>query len=89
MTAIAPIPDKSPQRGAVCPCCGRPFDLAARCVDCGAGFTITLAQQRYFESKKLQLPKRCDRCRQERRRSSETRGHATAPKRPDNGHSQD
>ncbi len=37
------------------------------CVDCGADFTFTVGEQRYFLSKGLSIPKRCKPCREKRR----------------------
>ena len=42
-------------------------DKLLRCVDCGADFTFTVGEQRYFLSKGLSTPKRCPRCRLKRR----------------------
>lgn len=37
------------------------------CLDCGATFTFTIGEQRYFLSKGLSEPKRCRACRERRR----------------------
>jgi len=42
-------------------------DLILTCVDCGVDFVFTVAEQRFFESKQLSVPKRCKKCRAERR----------------------
>jgi NAD-dependent SIR2 family protein deacetylase len=38
-----------------------------RCVDCGADFTFSVGEQRYFLSKGLSVPKRCPQCRLKRK----------------------
>jgi hypothetical protein len=60
-----------PRDSPTCPDCERPLELSRKCPDCGAWFRLSLAQQRFFETNNLRLPKRCDRCRADRRRSSE------------------
>lgn len=42
-------------------------DKLLRCIDCGADFTFTVGEQRYFFSKGLSVPKRCPQCRLKRR----------------------
>ena len=42
-------------------------DLILRCVDCRVDFIFTAAEQRFFESKRLSVPKRCKDCRAERK----------------------
>ena len=42
-------------------------DIILYCVDCGRSFIFTLAEQLYFQSKRLSTPKRCRPCRIERR----------------------
>jgi hypothetical protein len=42
-------------------------DFILRCVDCQADFIFTVAEQRFFESKQLSVPKRCKTCRAERK----------------------
>ncbi len=44
-------------------------DKILRCLECGADFTFSVGEQRYFLSKGLSIPKRCPRCRQRRRES--------------------
>ena len=39
------------------------------CCDCGAQFTFSAGEQAYFKSKQLSQPKRCPRCREQRRNS--------------------
>jgi hypothetical protein len=55
------------RREAECPTCGRPFDLTVICLDCGAAFTLTPLQQKFFIERGLKLPRRCESCRAERR----------------------
>jgi len=42
-------------------------DLILSCVDCRVDFVFTVAEQRFFESKQLSVPKRCKSCRAERK----------------------
>ena len=42
-------------------------DKTLVCGDCGAEFTFSAGEQRYFFSKGLSAPKRCPHCRQQRR----------------------
>lgn len=42
-------------------------DKLLRCLDCGADFTFTIGEQRFFLSKKLTTPKCCPACRQKRK----------------------
>jgi hypothetical protein len=58
-----------PIKHAVCPVCQRPYDVDRVCVACGAAFTLSLNQQVFFLKKGLQQPRRCERCRSERRRA--------------------
>ena len=44
-------------------------DRRIPCLDCGAIFTFTAGEQRYFLSKDLSEPKRCPQCRLKRRLS--------------------
>jgi len=44
-------------------------DRILHCIDCGSEFIFTIGEQLYFASKQLSTPKRCRRCRLERRRS--------------------
>lgn len=41
------------------------------CIQCNADFYITEKDQRFFESRDLELPKRCWKCRQENKRKAE------------------
>jgi hypothetical protein len=64
-----------------CPTCHRPLDVVKRCRDCGRPFSVSLSEQRYFESKGLQPPKRCTDCRRDRRANqTKARGARTAPR---------
>jgi hypothetical protein len=38
------------------------------CCDCGEDFTWSLGEQLYYSDRKLSPPRRCPRCRQERRK---------------------
>ena len=42
-------------------------DLTLHCVDCRQDFTFTAAEQSFFYSKQLSVPKRCPACRAERK----------------------
>lgn len=42
-------------------------DRRLKCIDCGATFTFTIGEQRYFLSKGLSEPKRCPQCRLRRK----------------------
>ena len=44
-------------------------DKRLKCIDCGATFTFTVGEQRYFLSKGLSEPKRCPQCRLKRKAS--------------------
>ena len=44
-------------------------DRQIPCLDCGAIFTFTTGEQRYFLSKRLSEPKRCPQCRLKRKLS--------------------
>jgi hypothetical protein len=59
-------------KDAICPTCHRPLDLARICIACGAGFTLSVPQQRFFVGRGLELPKRCDHCRTEKKRASQS-----------------
>jgi len=39
------------------------------CCECGAEFTFSIGEQRYFDSKGLSIPKRCPVCRLKRKRT--------------------
>ena len=78
MTEIPNTPELS-SKSSVCPTCGRIYDIARRCADCGAAFSISTHQQRFFESRKLELPKRCDCCRAVRRDAKRNPGTVTGP----------
>lgn len=43
-------------------------DLVIDCVMCHQWFTLAPAEQRFFTSRGLQLPRRCRQCRETRRR---------------------
>ena len=43
-------------------------DTLKICVSCGAPFRITKEAQQFYISHKLKAPKRCMRCREERKR---------------------
>lgn len=51
---------------------GRRAALELRCVDCGLSFAMSPGEQRYFDERDLDLPRRCQPCRQARRTA---RGH--------------
>lgn len=61
---IRPIPER---RQAACPTCGRLFDRTVLCVDCGAAFTLSDLQQKFYIERGLALPRRCESCRAKRR----------------------
>lgn len=41
------------------------------CIDCNKPFSISPAEQKYFESKGMELPKRCSECRKKRGKRQE------------------
>lgn len=48
-------------------------DKTIECVDCGAAFVFTEKDQKFFASKKYNDPKRCQPCRQAKKRRNEER----------------
>ena len=44
----------------------------AICKDCNKEFTITVSEQKFYESKELALPKRCADCRAARKAANDT-----------------
>lgn len=44
-------------------------DKTLRCVDCGKSFIFTAGEQAYYYSKQLSEPKRCQACRELRKRT--------------------
>jgi hypothetical protein len=52
-----------------CPHCGALSDGAVtrRCIDCSSIFRIPIGAQRFFISKGLEFPRRCEACRSARR----------------------
>lgn len=44
-------------------------DLILQCCDCEKAFTFTAGEQRYYASKKLSTPRRCQECRQVRKQT--------------------
>ena len=40
--------------------------LKQKCVSCGKTFTLTDSEITFYKSKNLQLPKRCEACREKR-----------------------
>jgi hypothetical protein len=44
-------------------------DMNLFCKECGAEFTFTVGEQKYFSSLDLSIPKRCPICRKKRRLS--------------------
>lgn len=42
-------------------------DQILECIDCYRNFTFTIGEQRYFASKGLSTPRRCQQCRLERK----------------------
>ena len=42
-------------------------DAIVRCVDCGEQFTITTSEMEWWHRKGLHLPKRCRKCREQRK----------------------
>ena len=42
-------------------------DETIKCSDCGEDFTFRIGEQRYFISKSLSPPKRCQKCRAKRK----------------------
>ena len=42
-------------------------DNILRCIDCGEDFVFTVGEQRFFFSKSMSQPKRCQVCRNKRR----------------------
>ena len=47
------------------------MDETRFCVDCDGTFTLTAADQQFFERRGLHLPRRCIACRKLRRMTSE------------------
>lgn len=47
-------------------------DLVVVCKDCNKEFTITVSEQKFYESKELALPKRCADCRAARKAVNDT-----------------
>lgn len=63
-----------------CPDCCRQLNEPAyhgTCIDCGAPFHITLGEKEHYESKGLELPKRCHSCRQQKRQGSHSSPYTT------------
>lgn len=48
-----------------------PQDLQLKCYECGERFTFSINEQKFFKQKGFQHPKRCDRCRKNRKYSYE------------------
>lgn len=46
----------------------KPMDR--KCTDCGKPFSISVSEQKFFQEKKFDLPKRCKPCRQIRRQNN-------------------
>ena len=46
-------------------------DQIIKCCDCGAGFILTVGERQFYFDRKLNLPKRCQECRQRRRQGRE------------------
>jgi hypothetical protein len=44
-----------------------PGDIWMDCVDCGEGFLFSVGEQRFYEAKGLEVPKRCPECREKRK----------------------
>lgn len=45
--------------------------ISTKCIDCNKPFSISPAEQKYFEEKGLMLPKRCRECRENRHKLQE------------------
>ena len=41
--------------------------MEIKCVDCGKTFEVSADEQRWYEEKGFQMPKRCPRCRKNKR----------------------
>lgn len=53
--------------------------MIRKCVDCGKAFEITDGEKGFYESKGLELPKRCPECRKRRREKKESPAGKKAP----------
>jgi hypothetical protein len=42
-------------------------DIKIKCQDCGTEFIFSIAEQKFYEEKGFNLPKRCRLCRQKRK----------------------
>ena len=49
------------------------MDKKIKCQDCGEEFVFTVSEQRFFEEKGFEPPKRCRYCRQQRKINKERR----------------
>lgn len=49
-----------------------------KCADCGNTFSITEEEKKWYEDKGFALPKRCKKCRRDRRKSREENNHEKA-----------
>jgi hypothetical protein len=45
------------------------IDKILKCLDCGESFVFTAGEQAYFRSKSLSAPRRCQPCRNRRKRT--------------------
>ena len=43
------------------------IDQVIKCLDCGAGFILTLGERQFYQDRNINLPKRCCECRRARR----------------------
>jgi DNA replicative helicase MCM subunit Mcm2 (Cdc46/Mcm family) len=44
--------------------------MVIKCRDCGTEFSVDEKEQKWFESKGLQMPKRCKACRDKRKQNN-------------------
>jgi DNA replicative helicase MCM subunit Mcm2 (Cdc46/Mcm family) len=50
-------------------------DMILKCQDCGANFTFTEKDQKFFESKGFTPPKRCKPCRDKKKQATKSQGN--------------
>lgn len=50
-------------------------DIIKKCKDCGAEFTITADNKKWYEEKGFSLPERCEECRAKRKSNRKNRGN--------------
>lgn len=47
--------------------------ITIQCKDCGVTFDVSAEEQKWYEQKGFELPKRCHRCRRARRNSNNSK----------------